>query len=148
GSQSSGFAFASANRLARILETKRRGQSSSGDPKVATGRKRTGGENQIKQKKYRHRPGTIALKEIRRFQRTTELLIPRLPFQRLVREIAAEFKDELLFQSAAISALHESAEAYLVGLFEDANLCAIHSRRVTVMPRDIQLSRRIRGERN
>lgn len=64
-----------------------------------------------------------------------------------VREIAQDFKPDLRFQSAAIGALQEAAEAYLVGLFEDTNLCAIHAKRVTIMPKDIQLARRIRGER-
>ena len=85
--------------------------------------------------------------EIRRYQKSTELLIRKLPFQRLVREIAQDFKTDLRFQSAAIGALQEASEAYLVGLFEDTNLCAIHAKRVTIMPKDIQLARRIRGER-
>uniref|UniRef100_A0A9L0JXD5 Core Histone H2A/H2B/H3 domain-containing protein n=1 Tax=Equus asinus TaxID=9793 RepID=A0A9L0JXD5_EQUAS len=95
----------------------------------------------------RFRPGTVALREIRRYQKSTELLIRKLPFQRLVREIAQDFKTDLRFQSAAIGALQEASEAYLVGLFEDTNLCAIHAKRVTIMPKDIQLARRIRGER-
>merc|ERR1712238_276226 len=96
---------------------------------------------------HRYRPGTVALREIRRYQKSTELLIRKLPFQRLVRDIAQDFKTDLRFQSAAIGALQEASEAYLVGLFEDTNLCAIHSKRVTIMPKDIQLARRIRGER-
>nr|CAI5858640.1 unnamed protein product [Callosobruchus analis] len=75
------------------------------------------------------------------------LLIRKLPFQRLVREIAQDFKTDLRFQSSAVMALQEASEAYLVGLFEDTNLCAIHAKRVTIMPKDIQLARRIRGER-
>jgi histone H3 len=98
-------------------------------------------------KVHRYRPGTVALREIRRYQKSTELLIRKLPFQRLVREIAQESKADLRFQSTAIAALQEAAEAYLVSLFEDVNLCAIHSKRVTIMVRDIQLARRIRGER-
>ncbi|KAI5937692.1 histone H3.3 [Manis javanica] len=98
-------------------------------------------------KPHRYRPGTVALREIRRYQKSTELLIRKLPFQRLVREIAQDFKTDLRFQSAAIGALQEASEAYLVGLFEDTNLCAIHAKRVTIMPKDIQLARRIRGER-
>lgn len=98
-------------------------------------------------KPHRYRPGTVALREIRRYQKSTELLIRKLPFQRLVREIAQEAKADLRFQSTAIAALQEAAEAYLVSLFEDVNLCAIHSKRVTIMVRDIQLARRIRGER-
>jgi histone H3/H4 len=95
----------------------------------------------------RFRPGTVALREIRRYQKSTELLMRKLPFQRLVREIAQDFKTDLRFQSSAVMALQEAAEAYLVGLFEDTNLCAIHAKRVTIMPKDIQLARRIRGER-
>ncbi|XP_020955659.1 histone H3.3-like [Sus scrofa] len=98
-------------------------------------------------KPHRYRPGTVALREIRRYQKSTELLIRKLPFQRLVREIAQDFKTDLRFQSAAIGALQEASEAYLVGLFEDTNLCAIHAKRVTIMPKDIQLAHCIRGER-
>ena len=95
----------------------------------------------------RYRPGTVALREIRHYQKTTELLIRKLPFSRLVREVTQDFKTDLRFQAQAIMALQEAAEAYLVGLFDDTNLCAIHAKRVTIMPKDIQLARRIRGER-
>src|SRR5271163_347976 len=111
-------------------------------------------------KPHRYRPGTVALREIRRYQKSTELLIRKLPFQRLVREIAQDFKTDLRFQSSAIGALQEAVEAYLVSLFEgihsyntqanitDTNLCAIHGKRVTIMPKDMQLARRLRGERS
>ena len=99
-------------------------------------------------KPHRYRPGTVALHEIRRYQKSTELLIRKLPFQCLVREIAQGIKMELRFQSAAIMALQEASEAYyLVGLFEDSNFCAIHAKRVTIMPKDIQLARLIHGKR-
>ncbi|GAM18254.1 hypothetical protein SAMD00019534_014290, partial [Acytostelium subglobosum LB1] len=98
-------------------------------------------------KTHRFKPGTVALREIRRYQKTSELLIKKLPFQRLVREIAQEFKTDLRFQASAIAALQEASEAYLVGLFEDTNLCAIHAKRVTIMVKDVQLAKRIRGER-
>jgi len=98
-------------------------------------------------KPHRYRPGTVALREIRKYQKSTDLLIRKMPFQRLVREIAHEFKTELRFQSTAVLALQEAAEAYLVNLFEDTNLCAIHAKRVTIMPKDMQLARRVRGER-
>lgn len=98
-------------------------------------------------KPHRFRPGTVALREIRRYQKSTDLLIRKLPFQRLVREIASEFHTDLRFQASAIAALQEASEAYLVGLFEDTNLCAIHAKRVTIMSKDLQLARRIRGER-
>ncbi|KAH0585776.1 histone H3 [Termitomyces sp. 'cryptogamus'] len=83
-------------------------------------------------KPHRFRPGTVALREIRRYQKSTELLIRKLPFQRLVREIAQDFKTDLRFQSSAVMALQEAAEAYLVSLFEDTNLAAIHAKRVTM----------------
>lgn len=98
-------------------------------------------------KPHRYRPGTVALREIRKYQKTTEMLIRKLPFQRLVREIAQDFKMELRFEKAAITALQEAAEMYLVALFDDSNLCGMHANRVTVMPKDIQLARRLRGER-
>ena len=95
----------------------------------------------------RFRPGTVALREIRQYQKSTELLIRKGPFAKLVREVAQDFKTDLRFQSHAIMALHEASEAYLTSLFEDTNLCAIHARRVTIFPKDMQLARRIRGER-
>ena len=103
--------------------------------------------SQKERKERRNKPGTVALREIRKYQKSTDLLIRKLPFQRLVREIAGEFKHDLRFQSSAVIALQEASEAYLVGLFEDTNLACIHAKRVTIMPRDVQLARRIRGER-
>jgi histone H3 len=97
-------------------------------------------------KPHRFRPGIVALREIRKYQKSTELLIRKLPFQNLVREIAGAFKSCVRFQSTAILALHEASEAFLVGLMEDTNLCAIHAKRVTIMPKDMQLARRIRGD--
>ncbi|MCJ1227078.1 centromeric DNA-binding histone H3-like protein cse4 [Toensbergia leucococca] len=100
-------------------------------------------------KPHRYHPGTLALREIRRYQRTTDLLLLKLPFSRLVREIALSLVpvggESLRWQSQAIQALQESTEAFLVHLFEDTNLCAIHAKRVTIMQKDIQLARRIRG---
>lgn len=97
-------------------------------------------------KPCRYRPGIAALREIRRYIDQTELLIPKLPFMRPVREIAQDFKTDLRFHSSAVFALQEASEAYLVGLFEDSNLCAIHAKRATVTPKDIQLARRIHGD--
>ena len=88
----------------------------------------------------------MALREIRRYQKSTELLIRKSPFERLVRELAGEIKSDLRFQSTALLCLQEAAEAHLVGMFEDSNLCALHAKRVTVFPKDIMLARRIRGE--
>jgi histone H3/H4 len=99
---------------------------------------------------HRYKPGTIALREIRRYQQSTDLLMLKLPFSRLVREICGDILPysaamSLRWQSQAIQALQEAAEAFLVHLFEDTNLCAIHAKRVTIMQKDIQLARRIRG---
>ena len=92
-------------------------------------------------KPHMYRPGTVALQEIRQYQKSTELLIRKLPFQRLVRELAQDLsKVNIRFQSGAIMALQEASEAYLVGLLKDANLCAVHAKRVTIMPKDIQLA--------
>lgn len=99
--------------------------------------------------KKRHRGGTIALREIKRFQKSTDLLITKLPFARLVREIVQEEfgnDSDYRWQSVAILALQEASEAYLVHLLEDTNLCAIHAKRVTIMQKDIHLARRLRGE--
>ena len=87
-------------------------------------------------KPHRYRPGTVALREIRRYQKSTDLLLRKLPFQRLAREIAQNISADLRFAS----------KAFLVGLMEDSNLCAIHARRVTIMPKDLQLSQRIRRD--
>lgn len=97
-------------------------------------------------KPHRYRPGTVALREIRRYQKSTDLLMRKMPFQRLLREIAQQYKSDLRFQSGAVLAMQEASEAYLVGLFQDTNLCAIHAKRVTILPKDMQLARRIRGE--
>lgn len=96
-------------------------------------------------RKRRARPGTVALREIRKYQKSTDLLLRKLPFSRVVREIAHKYNSEIRFQAAALQALQVATEAHLVSLFEDSNLCAIHAKRVTVMVRDMQLARRIRG---
>ena len=97
-------------------------------------------------KKPKMRAGTVALREIRRYQKTTDTLLPRAPLQRITRDIARGIDSDLRFASQALQALQEAAEAYLVGIFEDANLCALHANRVTVMRKDMDLARRIRGD--
>lgn len=99
-------------------------------------------------RKIRFRPGTVALREIKRYQKSTSLLLPRASFQRLVRSVTGQIDNDLRFASNALLALQESSEAYLVGIFEDANLCAIHANRVTIMKKDLDLARRIRGDAN
>ena len=97
-------------------------------------------------KKRRYKPGTMALREIRHYQKTTDLLLRKLPFARVVREICMDLTHvQMRWQTQAIQALQEAAEAFMVHLFEDTNLCAIHAKRVTIMQKDIQLARRIRG---
>lgn len=106
---------------------------------------------------HRYRPGTVALREIRRFQKSTELLIRKKPFERLVKEILQDYRVKWIdknytgdgyyrIQARAVAALQEAAEYYLVGIFEDTNLCAIHAKRVTIQPKDIHLARRLRGD--
>lgn len=97
-------------------------------------------------KPKRFRPGIVALREIRRFQKSTELLIRKLPFQRLVREIAQDINGTMRFASSAVGAMQEASEAFLVGLFEDTNACALHAKRVTITPKDMNLAMRIRGK--
>uniref|UniRef100_A0A0R3NX76 Core Histone H2A/H2B/H3 domain-containing protein n=1 Tax=Drosophila pseudoobscura pseudoobscura TaxID=46245 RepID=A0A0R3NX76_DROPS len=151
-SLSQAFATFTTTRIVKMARTKQTARKSTGGKaprkQLATkaARKSAPATGGVK-KPHRYRPGTVALREIRRYQKSTELLIRKLPFQRLVREIAQDFKTDLRFQSSAVMALQEASEAYLVGLFEDTNLCAIHAKRVTIMPKDIQLARRIRGER-
>ena len=121
------------------------GVTKAGRKLVTRGNSRTNATGGVKKPK-RYRPGTVALREIRRYQKSTELLCSKLAMSRLIREIAQDFKTDLRFQSLAIGALHEAAEAYLIELLEDTNLCAIHAKRVTIMPKDMQLARRIRKE--
>ena len=98
-------------------------------------------------KPHRYRPGTVALREIRRYQKSTDLLIRKANFSRFAREVAQDFKTDLRWKSIAVLALQEASEAYLTTMFEDCNLCAIHAGRVTIQPKDVYLARRIRGER-
>lgn len=103
----------------------------------------------MKERKVRrNKPGTVTLREVKRYQKSVDMLLPRASFQRLVRGITVEMDHSLRFQSQALQALQEASEAYIVGLFEDTNLCAIHAKRVTVQKKDMDLARRIRGDRN
>jgi histone H3 len=142
--------------MARTKQTAR--ISSVGPPKILSAkqpRSKTGGG--VK-KPHRYRPGTVALREIRRYQKSTELLIRKVPFQRLVRQIAQEIQESkkslmektfaeggIRFTSEAMAALHAAAEAHIVQLFEDTNRCAIHGKRVTIMVKDLFLAKRLRG---
>ena len=116
-------------------------KSSKKASKAAAGPKKAGA------KKFRWRPGTVALRQIRKFQKSTDLLLRKAPFQRLVRELATGHKEGLRWQASAVAALQEATESYVTGLLSDSNLCALHAKRVTLMARDLQLARRLRGER-
>ena len=137
--------------MARTKQTARKstgGKAPRGHLATKAARKQSPHTGGVK-KPHRYRPGTVALREIRRYQKSTDLLIRKAPFLRLYREIMIVDLKKTDFRVRAESALalQEATEAYLVGLFEDTNLCAIHAKRVTIMPKDIQLARRIRGER-
>ena len=99
-------------------------------------------------KKRNYKPGTVVLRMIKKYQKSNDTLLPRAAFMRLVKTITEDMDHHLRFQSQAIQALQEATEAYVVGLFEDTNLCAIHAKRQTVMKKDMVLARRIRGDRN
>lgn len=137
-----------AKNAASKVSSKSKGQKGSKMNKktaaASKGIKKADGDK----KKIRFRAGTVALREIKRYQKSTSLLLPKAPFQRLVRSICAEIDNDLRFASNALLALQESSEAYLCGVFEDAQLCAIHAKRVTVMKKDMDLARRIRGDAN
>ena len=133
--------------MARTKQTARKSTGGKAPRKSLTtkaARKRVPEHGGIK-KPRRYRPGTVALREIRKYQKSTDLLIRKISFQRLVREVAQSVSDDLRFQSTALLALQKAAEAYLTNMFEDVNLIAIHARRVTIMPRDIQIWRRLTG---
>jgi histone H3 len=143
--------------MARTKQTARKSTGGRAPPRTLASKasrkavpSNLGGQGGVK-KPHRFRPGTVALREIRKYQKNSELLIRKAPFQRLVREVTRDVKltgtSDFRFQSHALAALQEAAEAYLVGLFEDTNLCCIHAKRVTIFPKDMQLARRIRGER-
>ena len=140
------YSFTLLTKLARVQAEQAATAAAQAAPPRTGGVRQLGGRGGVK-KPHRYHPGTIALREIRRFQKTTELLIRKAP-QRLVREIVQKMfpNKDLCFQSLAVLALHEASEAYMVGMFEDTNLAALHAKRVTIMPRDIHLARRLRGE--
>ena len=174
GGKAPRFHLATKGARAAAEHARRQAQSANAKYEAARRRARTAqlAEDRAKQARAairrprRYRPGTVALREIRKFQKGTELLIRKAPFQRLVREIMYELNFKEItrdnetyvianqgyiepkrMQSTAMLALHEAAEYYLVEFFEWANLCALHAKRVTIMPKDMQLARRIRGER-
>jgi len=104
-----------------------------------------GRPTQVHTKKTRYRPGAAALKEIRKYQKSTDLLIPKSPFNKAIRAIAQTFKIDVRFTGNAVLCIQEAAESYLTGLFDDTNLCAIHAKRVTILPKDMRLALKIRG---
>ena len=142
----------STPKMARTKQTARKGTNGAdsrmtkASKNIATKAPHKPSSQQLKRKR-RFRPGTVALREIHQYQKSTELLIRKAPFQWVIYEIMRGIQNDLRIQAAAVQGLQEAAEAYLVGFFEDSNLCAIHAKQVTIMPRDIHLVRRICGER-
>ena len=110
-------------------------------------KKRAPKEEDVPAKARRNRPGTVALREIRKYQKKTDCVIRRMPFQRVVRDLAHDFMPESRFQPSALSALQECTENFLIGLMEDTQLCTLHAKRQTCMKRDMMLAKRIRGDR-
>ena len=108
----------------------------------------TGGMKDQDKKKIKFKSGTVALREVKRYQKSMDCLLPRAPFMRLVKAISQGYDYEMRFASQAIIALQEATEAYIVGVFEDTNLCAIHAKRQTILKKDMDLARRLRGDRN
>ena len=140
--------------MARMKQVPRKsaGGKAMGRPaKLEEGCRKSATSMGVKVPKKRIRPGLRALQEIRKYQTSTNLLIPKAPFQRLVREVLQSVttgETTFRLQPMAVLAIQEASEAYLTGLFDDTNLCAIHGKRVTIMPKDLHLARRIRGERS
>ena len=137
-------------KMARVKQTARKATGGKAPRKFVLNRQAirshtpaTGGVK----KPHRFRPGTVALREIRKYQRSTDLLIRKLPFMRLVREITQDYSTQMRWTKEAVVALQEASESYIVGIFEDSNLACIHRNRITIAPKDVQLARRIRGER-
>ena len=95
-------------------------------------------------RRHRYRPGTVALREIKRYQKSTDLLLRKLPFSRLVREILQGYKSDARITQTAMMALQEASEDYMKDKMEMANLAAIHAKRVTIYPKDMQLTHEIR----
>lgn len=133
-----------------MARTKQTAKKSCGGPQPKMNNLQTrnarGKKRDVARKPYRYHPGTVAMREIKKYQKSTELLIRKLPFMRLLRETISDLNKECRVQKSAALAMQEASEAFAIGVLEDSNLCAIHARRVTVMPRDIQLARRIRGD--
>lgn len=130
--------------MARVKQTQSKSTGKAGKKSAAPKAKNAavGAER----KKIRFKPGTVALRQIRKLQKTTDTQIPALAFQRLVREIAQEYRADLRFSKAGMESLQEAAEAFLVDVYGDANLLTIHRNKVTVGPRDMQLAVHIRGD--
>jgi histone H3 len=139
--------------MARVKQTARKSTGKGYPPSKQLAYKKKPPPDAGIKKPHRYRPGTVALREIRRYQKSTDLLIAKLPFARYFRELLKDNKPNTVTKGdprvtgSALAAGQEAYEAYQVGLYEDTNLCAIHAKRVTIMPKDMQLARRIRGDR-
>lgn len=140
-----GWAAALTSNTALHTRMSRTKQTAKAPKSKKAGSKKARAPGQKKQRRFR--PGTVALRQVRKAQRSTGTLIMKAPFQRMVRAVANAAKDGLRWQSSAVAAMQEATESYVISVLSDSNLCALHARRVTVMPRDLHLARRLRGER-
>lgn len=133
------------NRTQSLQSCNSRGKRSNKEPAEAKPKKKA--EEKTK-KAHRFRPGTVALRDIRKHQKSSDCLaFPKQPFQRLIREIAQDFKDDLRFEAGVCDLMQLAAEDYLIQICQGANAAAIHAGRETVYPKDVQLCRLLRGER-
>lgn len=138
--------------MARTKQTEKKAAASKGPkkgrknlggkaPRTAAAKSATTEDGKPKVRKpHRFKPGTVALREIRKYQKSTELLVKKLPFQRLVRELLQEHESGIRIQKTALEAVQEATEKYLIDLFHNTNLCAIHGKRVTIQPKDLRLA--------
>lgn len=135
--------------MARTKQTQpKRNKSGTEKLKVKAVADAAGGVGKHEKKKYRFKSGTVALREIKRFQKSVDTLIPKMPLRRLIREVAQPYKEELRFSRTSMDALQEASESYLVQLFSDANNCAIQHGRVTIEPHDMRLAMAMRHDHN
>ena len=132
----------------KTMASKKAGVSKSKMQKASSAKTKADTMSQGMRKKPKFHPGTVALREIKRYQKSSSHLLPKAPFYRLVREICSGIDNELRFQEQSLVALQEASEAYLVGLLEDSTLCAIHAKRQTVLKADMLLAKRLRGDDN
>lgn len=140
--------------MARTKQTARQSTTTKKSRSIGTGTAATEGKavaskvEKKERKPHKWRPGTVSIREIKKYQKSTDLLLRKLPFQRLVREVTGSFNPDLRFQATALECLQEACENYLVGLYEDSQLLALHGNRISIQAKDMSLAQRLRHESN